>query len=49
MCYGIQFADQPRNRNTARSRQMHFDMICEANDIEHRQAKPTVGQVRSSG
>ena len=29
---GIQFAEQPRNRNTAWSRQMRFDMICEAND-----------------
>ncbi|PTM99699.1 integrase-like protein, partial [Rhodovulum imhoffii] len=27
---GIQFAEQPRNRNTAHSRQMRFDMICEA-------------------
>ncbi len=25
---GIQFAEQPRNRNTAWSRQMRFDMIC---------------------
>ncbi len=40
MCYGIQFADQPRNRNTAWSRQMRFDMICEANNIEHRLTKP---------
>lgn len=40
MCYGIQFAEQPRNRNTAWSRQMRFDMICEANDIEHRLTKP---------
>jgi transposase InsO family protein len=42
-------ADQPRNRNTAWSRQMHFDMICKANDIEHRLTKPnhpwTNGQV----
>jgi hypothetical protein len=37
---GIQFADQSRNRNTAWSRQMRFDMICEANDIEHRLTKP---------
>ncbi len=37
---GIQFAEQPRNRNTAWSRQMRFDMICEANDIEHRLTKP---------
>jgi hypothetical protein len=27
----IQFAEQPRNRNTAYFRQMRFDMICEAN------------------
>ncbi|WP_419554969.1 integrase core domain-containing protein [Sphingomonas phyllosphaerae] len=37
---GMQFAEQPRNRNTAWSRQMRFDMICEANGIEHRLAKP---------
>lgn len=46
---GIQFADQPRNRNTAYSRQMRFDMICEVNGIEHRLTKPnhpwTNGQV----
>ena len=38
-----------RNRNTAYSRQMRFDMICEANEIEHRLTKPnhpwTNGQV----
>jgi hypothetical protein len=33
---GIQFAERPRNRNTAWSRQMRFDRICEANDIERR-------------
>ncbi len=37
---GIQFAEQPRNRNTPYSRQMRFDMICEANGIEHRLTKP---------
>ena len=37
---GIQFADQPRNRNTASSRQMRFDMICEHNGIEHRLTQP---------
>lgn len=37
---GIQFADQSRNWNTAWSRQMRFDMICEANGIEHRLTKP---------
>lgn len=46
---GIQFADQPRNRNTAWSRPMRFDMICEAHGIEHRLTKPnhpwTNGQV----
>jgi transposase InsO family protein len=46
---GIQFAEQTRNRNTIYSRQMRFDMICQANGIEHRLAKPnhpwTNGQV----
>ena len=28
---GIRFAEQPGNRYTAYSRQMRFDMICEAN------------------
>ncbi|WP_241691170.1 IS481 family transposase [Roseovarius sp. A46] len=46
---GIQFAEQPRNRNTAYSRPMRFDMICEANGIEHRLTKSnhpwTNGQV----
>jgi hypothetical protein len=37
---GIQFAEQPRNRNTITSRPMHFDMICDANGIEHRLTKP---------
>ncbi|MFG6641907.1 hypothetical protein ACGYLJ_18680, partial [Sulfitobacter sp. 1A09213] len=37
---GIQFAGQPRNRNTAYSRPMRFDMICKANGIEHRLTKP---------
>src|SRR6056297_696339 len=45
----IQFAEQPRNRNTIISRPMRFDMICEANGIEHRLTKPnhpwTNGQV----
>ena len=45
----MQVAEQPRNRNTTWSRQMSFDMICEANDIEHRLTKPnhpwTNGQV----
>ena len=30
---GIQFAEQPRNRNTASSRQMRFDMICEGETL----------------
>jgi transposase InsO family protein len=46
---GIQFAEQPRNRNTVISRMSRFDMICDANDIEHRLTKPhhpwTNGQV----
>src|SRR6056297_2449182 len=46
---GIQFAEPPRNRNTILSRPMRFDMICEANGIEHRLTKPnhpwTNGQV----
>ncbi len=37
---GIQFAEQPRNRNTVLSRPTHFDMICETNAIEHRLTKP---------
>ncbi len=45
----IQFAEQPRNRNTIYSRPMRVDMICEANGIEHRLTKPshpwTNGQV----
>ena len=48
-CYDIQFAEQPRNRNTTYSRPMRFNMICEANGIEHRLTKPnhpwTNGQV----
>ncbi len=46
---GIQFAEQPRNRNTIISRPMRFDMTCDANGIEHRLTKPnhpwTNGQV----
>ena len=46
---GIQFAEQPRNRNTITSPPMRFDMICEASGIEHRLTKPnhpwTNGQV----
>ena len=46
---GIQFAVQPRNRNTAYSRPMRFNMICEANGMENRLTKPnhpwTNGQV----
>ncbi len=40
MAGGIQFAEQPRNRNTAYSRQMRVGMICEANEIEQRLTKP---------
>ena len=46
---GIQFTEQPRNRNTAWSRPVRFEMICEAHGIEHRLTKPnhpwTNGQV----
>ena len=46
---GIQFCEQPRNRNTIYSRPMRFDIICEANGIGHRLTKPnhhwTNGQV----
>ncbi len=42
---GIQFAEQPRNRNTAWSRPMRFDMICEANDMSTaHQTQPPVDQ-----
>jgi len=37
---GIQFAEQSRTRNTAYSRPMRFDLIYEANGIEHRLTKP---------
>lgn len=36
---GTLFAEQPRNRNIVWSRQMRFDMICDANGIEHRFTK----------
>ncbi len=32
----IRLAEQPRNRNTIYSRPMRFDMICDADGIEHR-------------
>lgn len=41
---GIQFAEQPRNRNTVYSRPMRFGLICEANGIEHRLTKPSMDQ-----
>jgi len=37
---GIQFAEQPRNRDSITFRMMRFDMICEANGIEHRLTQP---------
>jgi hypothetical protein len=36
---GIQFAEQPRKRNTARPRQMCFDLIFDGKDIVHRLTK----------
>lgn len=32
----IQFAEQPRNRNTIYSKSMRLDMVCKADGIEHR-------------
>lgn len=47
--YGIQFAEQPRNRDSVTFRKMRFDLICETKGIEHRLTKPnhpwTNGQV----
>lgn len=37
---GIQFAEQPRNRNSVTLRKIRFDLICKTNDIEHRLTKP---------
>ena len=37
---GIRFAEQPHNRNTIYSRKSRFDMICDANKIEHRLTRP---------
>jgi transposase-like protein len=37
---GIQFAEQPRNRNSITYTTRRFDMMCEANGIEHRLTKP---------
>jgi len=37
---GIQFAEQPKNRNTVYSLHLWFDLTCEANGIEHRLTKP---------
>ncbi len=46
---GLQFAEQPRNRNTIYTPPMRFDMICQANGIKRRLTKPnqpwTNGQV----
>ena len=50
-CYGIQFADLPKNRKgpTARFRGHPFDRICLLHSIDHRLTKPnhpwTNGQV----
>ena len=42
--YRIQFGEQPRNRNTAYSRQKRFDMICVVIGTEHRLTKPSLDQ-----
>ncbi len=39
---GIQSAKRSHNPSTTFSRQMRFDMICEANGIEHRLTKPNL-------
>jgi hypothetical protein len=50
MASGIQFANQPRNRNAIYSLPKRVDIICEANGTEHRRTKPnnpcTNGQVK---
>ena len=46
---GIRFTKQPRNRNTTCSRPMRFDMICEANGIEHRLTKPNHPRTNGPG
>jgi len=38
--YDIQFAEQPRNRNTIFSRPIRLDMICEENGIDQWLTKP---------
>lgn len=38
---GIKFAEQPQNRYIVTFRKMRFDLICKANDIEHRLTNPT--------
>jgi hypothetical protein len=47
---GIQFAEQPRHRDTIYSRRRRFDIICEANGIVHHLLKPKIPgpTVRSS-
>ena len=37
---GIQFTEQPHNRDSITFRKMRFDMICQANGIKHRLTKP---------
>ncbi len=39
-CYGIQFCEQPRRRNTPYSRPMRVDKICTENGIGHRLTQP---------
>jgi hypothetical protein len=46
MARGIQFAEQPRNRNTIYSRPMRFDMICEVEPwLRHRFEQPWRGGI----
>lgn len=37
---GIQVAEQSRTRDSVTFRKMRFDLLCEANGIEHRLTKP---------
>jgi uncharacterized protein YndB with AHSA1/START domain len=49
MARGIQFAEQPRNRNTIYSRPMRVDVICKANGIGHWLALTTIITMEDGG
>ena len=44
---GIQFTEQPRNRDGFTFRKMRFDITCQANGIKHRLTKPNSPDQRS--